>query len=577
MKSNHYTSYILIFFLVSVSMTFAQSKQIQGFVTDGFERLTNVSVQVAETDASAKTDVNGAYKIKAEVGQTLVYSYPGKDNVEVIIEDVTQFLNIVLSEYVEELDEVVITQTKRKTQNELLLEYNTNKNLVKTAFGILDKNRVGYSLRIIDNRDFNLAAVDVVTMIENKIPGVRVDRSDPTRPLLYLPRRFNSLTGFRPAAFELDGFIIADAPTYIPIETIERIGIINSPVALAKYGTVAAGGLVVINTTIANTSPQRPPEKDEIGPVAFREHYLENQHVVLGSSLETPVYLEEIGKAQNRKEARGIFENLETNYKNSPYFYLDCFSYFSSELNDDEQARKIGDELWTRFSNDATILKALAYKMEAQGMHKSALEVYKDVFRLRPAYVQSYKNLASSYYNIGDFGRSATMHARYSYLVDQALLGKSDEFMDVMNNDFNNLLVLNGNQMAKYQKDMPFSKEEFDGTRLVFEWNDGEAEFDIQFVNPEQREFTWAHSLNKNPDRIKEEKLIGYSSEEYLIYKPMSGTWKVNIKYLGNKRLTPVYLKTTIYRNFNTPNQSKEIKVFKLRAKNVNQQLFALN
>jgi hypothetical protein len=51
----------------------------------------------------------------------------------------------------------------------------------------------------------------------------------------------------------------------------------------------------------------------------------------------------------------------------------------------------------------------------------------------------------------------------------------------------------------------------------------------------------------------------------------MSG--RGNVNYLGNKSLTPTYLKVTIYHNFGLASEQKESQVFKLSAKNLNQEL----
>ena len=111
----------------------------------------------------------------------------------------------------------------------------------------------------------------------------------------------------------------------------------------------------------------------------------------------------------------------------------------------------------------------------------------------------------------------------------------------------------------------------------MFEWNDGEAEFELQFVNPEGRYFKTEHSFFADAERIREEKLLGYTTAEFLIDGSMPATWQVNAKYLGNKKLTPSYLKASTYYDYGTDAQRKEIKVFKLGLKNVNQELFKVN
>ena len=113
-------------------------------------------------------------------------------------------------------------------------------------------------------------------------------------------------------------------------------------------------------------------------------------------------------------------------------------------------------------------------------------------------------------------------------------------------------------------------------TRVVVEWNDTEAEFELQFVNPEGQYHSWKHTYADNEERILDEKMKGYSSEEQIIDRALPGLWKINVKYLGNKSLTPTYLKVSIYDNYGTRSQRKEVRVFKLTLKDVNQKLFTL-
>ncbi|MCL6266125.1 carboxypeptidase-like regulatory domain-containing protein [Flagellimonas myxillae] len=589
--------YVLVLLMAFAPCSWGQTKQVRGSVSDGKAPLANVNIKIKGTDTNTLTDGEGKYQIEVYEGEMLVFSHQGKKTVEIVVEDITRNLNVTLKSWVEELDEVVVTKRRKKSQNELFKEYNTNKNLIKTSFGILDKESLGHSLKVVDGDDLSPAGQDFVDALESWIPASYVFRpsafriaaqgsltqltkqgrpSDLTAPILYLPRALRHPKPV-PAIFEIDGVLTTVAPTFIHTSDIERIAVLESLAGLGKYGSLGAGGVVIINTKTGNFSPKEPEEKPPLDQALLRDNYFVEKDVVLESSLETPIYLEKIAKAKDQKEARTVYAEMEKRYASSPYFYLDCFTHFSELKGDMKHAIRIVKTLEKRFASNPAVLKALAYKLEAQGLNQEAHRVYIKVFQLRPDYVQSYKNLAYSYKNIGEIEKSAALYARYNYLIGESILGESDEFESVMDKDFKNLLVLNGEKLPKGATRSLEKSDDFDGTRLVFEWNDGEAEFEIQFVDPNGQYFTWAHSLDADPSRITEEKQIGFSSEEYLIYKPLNGTWKVNIKYLGNKQLTPAYLKTTVYHNFNTANQTKEIKVFKLRARNVNQQLFALN
>ncbi|MEX0290681.1 MAG: DUF2135 domain-containing protein, partial [Flavobacteriaceae bacterium] len=221
-------------------------------------------------------------------------------------------------------------------------------------------------------------------------------------------------------------------------------------------------------------------------------------------------------------------------------------------------------------------LKALAYQYQAEGNLAKANQIYKEVFILRPQYAQSYMDLAGSYRDIKDYKKAASLYARYDYLIGEGLIKAEDEgFTAMIRREFYNLLDLHSRELSGRSKKL--KKEEFNGTRLVFEWHDSEAEFELQFVNPEGQYFKWEHSLLANAERIKDEKLKGYSSEEYLIDDSIKGRWQVNAKYFGNKSLTPTYLKATIYHNYGSPSQRKATLLFKLSLKDVNQELFSVS
>ena len=170
----------------------------------------------------------------------------------------------------------------------------------------------------------------------------------------------------------------------------------------------------------------------------------------------------------------------------------------------------------------------------------------------------------------------------YVYIVgmDEGILkNDSISFAALYEREYNNFLLLDKNSIVKDAKaeELYVAEEDFQGTRLVFEWNDSEAEFNLQFINPENQYFMLKHSLADNAELISREKEYGFSAIEYLLDGSLPGSWKVNINYLGNKSLTPTYLKATVYYNYGTYAQRKETKVFKLSLKSTPHELFAIS
>lgn len=583
-------------FVLSTSLMWsqAQMKRIQGNITDGFEPLHNVNISIKESDTGVKTDAEGKYSILAEEGQTLVYSYVGKQTIEIMVEDVTRFLNIEMFDRVEELKGVTVTKRKRKSQKELLEEYQSNSKLIKTGFGILDKERSGYSMRIKEGKDLSVAGQDFVDALQAWIPGTQVFRPTTFRPgggslnrvmrrptnlaapVVYLPRATRSANPV-PAAFEVDGVVYTEAPVFISINNIERIAVLESLAGVARYGSLGAGGIVVINTKVGSFSKKEPGSQKPYDHAKLRNNYWDAEDLASADEMVVPRYLEKIQGAQNKEEAEQLFEEQEKNYANSPYFYLDALTFFNQEVPSKELSKRIVSTLERRFSFDPTVLKALAYQLEEMEDFEKANDIHRQIFILRPHYSQSYLDLANSFRDIENHETAATLYARYNYLVKESFFKKSETFSAILQNDFNNLLTQHGNLFGDNDTYVKIADNQFEGTRLVFEWNNSEAEFELQFVNPQGQYYTWDHSIRESSERIMEEKKSGFSSQEHLIYKPIGGTWRVNAKYLGNKSLTPTYLKVTIYHDFGSSNQKEEIRVFKLTDKNVNRALFSLD
>ncbi|WP_281543011.1 carboxypeptidase-like regulatory domain-containing protein [Maribacter aestuarii] len=573
----------LILLLLSTSIWGQQNEiTVSGKVSDGKNPIPDVNITVADSETETRTDAKGFYRITVSEGAILNYSHVGYETVEIVTEDIGRTLNIIMVPKVNRLDNVTVTKSRpRKTQKELFQEYNTNPNLIKTMFGILDKENIATSLYILDEKDFPPGAIYLGQLL-NKLPGFRPSYSFKNEQLPMI---------------EIDGMLYSsDAPVFLDVSNIERIATTSSRAALSKYGTVANGGLIIINTKTGNFSPGSNGITN-YDQAKLRNNTYENDAIQtplnltrLGAELHSlslvsknvegtnPTYLIRLLESKSETEAKEIYENQRTMHGSSPYYVLDAYDYFSNRWKNREFADSVIEQNKTILENNSHALKALAYIFQAEGRLKKANEIYKEIFLLRPNYAQSYMDLANSYREIEEYQKAAVLYARYAYLVEEGFLRTEGDLGTIMVRELNNLVTLQGDKLlAEKERKKLMWNDEFEGTRITFEWNDSEAEFKLQFVNPGGNYYVSEHSLMANADRIQEEKISGFSCEEYLIYAPISGVWRVNAEYLGNKSLTPTYLKANIYHNYGRANQRKEIKVFKLYTKDVKQQLFKVS
>ncbi|MFT4830395.1 MAG: tetratricopeptide (TPR) repeat protein [Psychroserpens sp.] len=570
-------SFLTLVLCLFVSLGFSQEnlKKVFGTISDDFGVLRDVNISIEGKTNTAISDGTGKYEISTLAGDILVFSRMGMLPMEIAVEDVTRVLNIKMYEKTENLEGVTVTKSL-KNQKELAIEYRTNPKVIRTAFGYWDADATGFSLRVIDKNQINTGAFDLAAVIQGRFPGIKVLRSAAETKIIF---RVQGSLGVKPAGYDIDGLLTEQFPSFIDPQNIDRIAIVASMNGLIRYGTFGKGGIIVINTKTARFEPK--DENGEIIDVArvqdnkYFDHAVQNKNAING-----PTYLQELNAAKDQQEAISIYNANALKYSSSYFYFLDAYDYFTKITENQPFADNIIAEHWSLFEDNPVALKSLAYMYQAMGEIEKANDIYKEVFILRPNYAQSYLDLAGSYQEIGAYQKAAAIYARYGYLLDEdGFLNDNQKiFTQIMDRELNNLITLKGKQLLSKRDLKKLTLDEyFEGTRLVFEWADSEAEFKLQFVNPENRYFDWSHSYRDNAERIKDEKSLGYATEEYLIDGSLKGNWQVNINYSGNKSLTPTYLKATIYYNYGSPYQSKETKVFKLSLKNVNQRLFTVN
>lgn len=580
---------LLFFFSYAVGLA-QKAQEISGRVTQMGQPLANVNILIDKTGQGTHTDSSGFYKIAAQPGSTLTYSFTGLLPIKIIVEDVTKTLNITMEPKVTALDEVTVTRKKLSGQEELAKDYSTDKAIVKTMYGFTDTKKAGARVSVIDEDKIKISnGLDLASTIEGWFIGV-IDKTDPLNPKFYDGRaatlnetvgergrvdvdsRDGSSTaeGFSKEAmiFDVDGQVFDEFPTHILNDVVERIAIIPGQIASGIYGMRARGGVIVINTIGSNVVYERGTNKI-YDYERLRGNFYVDDTTVVAEGGSVPNYILELKKATSKEQALNIYNEQDLRYGSSPYFKLNVADYFMNVLKDQKNADKILDEVVLDFSKDPVALKALAYKYDVRKDWKSSTNLYKKILTLRPKYAQSYRDLANSYSHLGDYGKALSMYVRYGKIKEgYTILDQSMGIDSVMESEYKNIALLHGNEVFRDNKIR--EADDVWAERVLVEWNNSEAEFQLQIIHPNSQFFTIDHSLSSNANRIENEKIKGYSSEQIWIGKNDRGIWNVNLKYLGNKSYDPTYFKITLYKNWGLPNQSEEIKVYRMDVKNTN-------
>ena len=119
-----------IFFVTVQALAQTQQKVVSGKVTDEDAlSLPGVSVKIKGTTTGTQTDAEGAYSIRANQGQVLVFSFLGTLTQEKTV-GAANVINVTLRADARSLDEVVVTALGASVQKRSL---GTSQQVVKGA------------------------------------------------------------------------------------------------------------------------------------------------------------------------------------------------------------------------------------------------------------------------------------------------------------------------------------------------------------------------------------------------------------------------------------------------------------
>ena len=575
-----------LFFLTCITCLAANAqdadeglKRISGIVFNNSAPLPNVTVKVVDGEEEAITDSKGRYDILTKAGDIISFDYPGMDQVKKKVEESTLTLNATLKMTVQELDNVTVTKEKKtkRTQEELYADYDEDEDIIKTSFGILDKNTSGVSMEVLDGSRLSRGAVYLVDALANQFSGlsIRTDPSNPNERVIFM-RGGGSIQNATPAVYEIDGNIYKTPPA-IDLGNIKRVAKMAGLAATARYGSLASGGIFIINT-IAGTSTGRGSGQPVDRALAKNNDYKGGALNQAQIRKNWPEYLKTLYASKNFQEAKSNYESNAGKYANAAHYFVDAYAYFSTKWPGEKFQKTILEENKTKIENNPVWLKAFAYLLQSDSDSKGAVDMYKKVFMKRSNYAQSYRDLANGYVEANEIQKAANLYARYNKLLkDEFLQVEEEGAHPIIDREFNSFIVNNGSSFMS-KKDMNLAKSEVvdAGIRLVFEWNDEQANFELQFVNPEKKFFKWSPPYD--------EQMMSQTSEapkssivEYFIDDTLPGDWQINMKYRGNESGAPTYVKVTAYFNYGQKNERKKVEVFRLALKDVNQKLFELN
>lgn len=236
---------LLTVLLMVLSMyVVAQTRTINGVVSDDSGPLPGVTVLVKGTTNGTITDLDGKYAISVSSGDVLVFSYISYTSQEIPVLS-QSVVNITLEADVKKIDEVVVT-----------------------ALGIKrDKKALGYAVTNVAGENMaSFSKVSPMQALSGQVAGLNISSSGSGAggSAKVTIRGTNSLTGSNEPLYVIDGVPLdnsggasgaqyggtdyGNAANNINPDDIESISVLKGGAAAALYGSRGQNGVIMITT-----------------------------------------------------------------------------------------------------------------------------------------------------------------------------------------------------------------------------------------------------------------------------------------------------------------------------------------
>ncbi len=543
---------------------------ITGVISGAEGNLPNVSVVNQTSGDGVASKLDGTYRIEAKEGDVLIFSFLGKKTVSVRVA-LANIINITMADINQQLDEVVLSAESQEEEEEFTNLGNESR----------ESRSLGFSVETISSDEISELDTDLSRAVSGQFSNFEVknDVLGKTDISQFLGRGRNmSILLNQYGVVVLDGMPLAQSDSgfggiaynqddIINPDMIESITYLKGLAATNRFGTIGRNGVLLITTK--NGAVGRSLKAKEDKPLGTTAQYTGNATEI--SDLANKPYIEALKQANSVNEAFKIYLEQRADHGDSPYFYIDVHDYFRG-WNNPLISDRILSNVIEISRDDTEALRVVAYKQQEKGDHKNAVKTLEHILKLEPKQSQSYRDLALGYMLAGEHQRSLDLYKR---IEDNINVGSSDftGINKTVQNEMKNLIALHGSSLNLYGVDQKFMRPVQYRSRIVFEWNDLDAEFDVNIVNPQNRFFTWSHTQAENSQMILQQKQQGFGLEEFYLTSGDLGEWKFNLKYYGktSNDKSPAFVKITTFENFGSKNQKINIKVVRLDKQDIEQ------
>ncbi len=552
--------------VIALDGTSEKRNLVRGVVYGERGTLSGAEILVVGSSIGTATNENGEFAVKAKQGDLLEIRFLGKQTKEILVEKFEKN-NILLLNEENNLDEVVVKGSYKEEK-------------MYTGYGNQDPRRLGYTVTSIDAEEITPIDLTVSDAVRGKMLTTTYGQNDDISQAIF--RGVNSMIMNQYPLIVINGAPMernrTDEKTkrdfyytemdfkkgstnkitdYINPNNIANITILRGLAATNRFGSEGNRGVIMITTKdMAYVEENKKPYDQAL--VRDNDY---NENLTTINTAINKKYINELKKQKGVKDQYKYYLNQRNKYLTDFEYFANVSDFFAQMGYKDLSSKILGNILENN-SNERMTLKYVAMKAEEKKDYLLAERVYKKIAELKPREAQSYRDLALIYEKTGNSNKALNIYMNI----------ENNKFTDV---NFSGLRKNIKSEMKrlilKHKKDLILTGVPADysnpvnyDARIVFDYNDRQADFEFQFVNPQKKFFTWSHTKEMNASRMYEEKTQGFNTEEFLLINAEKGEWLINIESNIKNNKNPVVVKYTVFKNFGKANETSESKVLLL-------------
>ncbi|MFT5752043.1 MAG: hypothetical protein ACI828_001538 [Flavobacteriales bacterium] len=527
--------------------------------------LVGARVQVIGETTQVATDSEGNFSISAKPGDVIIVTHIGKKLTKKRVVR-GKSMNVFLPFEGDALDEVILT-IQLEPEDALVYIGNEKKS----------KKKITYAVQSISENEISPLDLDAKQAVKGQFSNLEIANDAATTRVdltQFLGRHKNmTILGDQYGLVVIDGMATAKSSSasntqtlastlHIDPNNIADITYLKGLTATNRYGTLGKNGVILITTKAYATHGTKDLSvKRKEGTTGY---YSDESSEL--DELPNVSYINELLIAQDIDTAYTIYLEQRKFFGDLVSFYVDVASYFRGWGNQ-LLVTRILSNLEEKFADDPTALYTASFKYEEFGNILGAIQSLRMITQSFPNQMQAQRDLALLQSDLGAIEDAKEQYINL-WIQCQEKGMSAASFTESVGKEFQNFV-------AKYRDEVQSTKlppmstrvPEVLERRIVVSWSDPRSLFDLQIVNPQNRFFTWNHTMKNAGRRLLQEKSAGFSMEDFFLTSGDQGTWKFNVVNYGftkNDKGQPSFLKFTVYDNYGSPSEKKTVKVVRL-------------